>query len=84
MNFSLVGSLLAVGSTHDTVHIFKLGNREKVPSGSGSGSSLSSSAISGKSGAISPPETLDGQQSLQRLDGGNSVFVEKKKSSNIS
>lgn len=91
MNFNLVGSLLAVSSAHDTVHIFKLGNRGKGAgpsgSGSGSGSSLSStsaSTISGTSGAVSPPESLDGQQSPQGLDGGYDAFVEKKKSSSVS
>lgn len=69
MNFNLVSSLLAVSSAHDTVHIFKLG-----PQKSGSKASQSSS----------PPESIDGRESVQGLDGGYEAFIEKKKESNIS
>ncbi|KAF5351070.1 hypothetical protein D9756_008153 [Leucocoprinus leucothites] len=77
MNFNLVGSLLAVSSAHDTVHIFKLGNRGKGDKEW----SVPSSSASSISGATSPPESVDGQQGL---DGGYDAFVEKKKSNSVS
>jgi autophagy-related protein 18 len=82
MNFNLVGTLLAVSSAHDTVHIFKLGNRGK--GGNTGGSSSSASVASIGSGAVSPPESLDGHMSPQGLDGGYDAYVEKKKSSSVS
>lgn len=81
MNFNLVGTLLAVSSAHDTVHIFKLGNRGK---GGGTNGGGSGSGSSGASGAISPPESVDSQQGVQGLDGGYDAFVEKKKSNSVS
>lgn len=47
MNFNSVGSLLAVSSAHDTVHIFKLG-------GSGSGS-VAGKAQASSNGAGAAP-----------------------------
>jgi len=78
MNFNLVGTLLAVSSAHDTVHIFKLGNR-------GNG-------VKEKDGTWSPAsyattssfESVDTQQSVQGLDGGYDAFVEKMKSNSVS
>ncbi len=97
MNFNVVGTLLAVSSAHDTVHIFRLGSRGKGGSGgsgtgngSGSGSISASSSGSDKSpsgglsGAVSPPESVDSQQGVQDLDAGYDVFVEKKKSNSVS
>ncbi|KAJ3566655.1 hypothetical protein NP233_g6860 [Leucocoprinus birnbaumii] len=77
MNFNLVGTLLAVSSAHDTVHIFKLGNRGK----SGKEASGTLSSASSVSGATSPPESVDSQQGL---DGGYDAYVEKKKSNSVS
>ncbi|KXN92837.1 Autophagy-related protein 18 [Leucoagaricus sp. SymC.cos] len=82
MNFNLVGTLLAVSSAHDTVHIFKLGNRGKGTSGS-PGMASSGSSGSSVGDAVSPPESVDGQQSAQGLDGGYDAFVEKKKSNSV-
>ncbi|KAF9443266.1 WD40 repeat-like protein [Macrolepiota fuliginosa MF-IS2] len=88
MNFNLVGTLLAVSSAHDTVHIFKLGSRGKGGSGSNGGGSSASpedKSSSAASGAISPPESVDSQQGvIQGLDGGYDAFVEKKKSGSVS
>lgn len=95
MNFNLVGTLLAVSSAHDTVHIFRLGSRGKGGgngggTGNGSGSISASSSGSDKggsgglSGAVSPPESVDSQQGVQGLDAGYDAFVEKKKSSSVS
>jgi len=73
MNFNLVSTLLAVSSAHDTVHIFKLGNRDIIPSNASitSGTSLSS-----------PPESVDGTAS-PGLDGGYEAFIEKKKTGGV-
>ncbi|EKM76342.1 hypothetical protein AGABI1DRAFT_115895, partial [Agaricus bisporus var. burnettii JB137-S8] len=79
MNFNLVGTLLAVSSAHDTVHIFKLGSR-----GKGGNPSQTSNPSPGSSGAVSPPESLDGHISPQGLDGGYDAYVEKKKSGSVS
>jgi len=80
MNFNIVGTLLAVSSAHDTVHIFKLGNQGKGMREK-DGTSSSSSSFSG---AISPPESVDSQQSVQGLDGGYDAFMEKIKSNSVS
>lgn len=66
MNFNLVSTLLAVSSAHDTVHIFKLGNRDSIPVGSS------------QSNSTSPPESVDGTTSPS-LEGGYEAFIEKKK-----
>ncbi|KAF9226159.1 WD40 repeat-like protein [Gyrodon lividus] len=79
MSFNAVGSLLAVSSAHDTVHIFKLGPRQ----GSGSSSNGSSGK---KDRPASPMESVDSRDP----DGGRGVedydsFVdERKKSSSVS
>lgn len=76
MNFNVVGSLLAVSSAHDTVHIFKLGRREGGEKGlerdrdQGSVTSISS-----------PPESVDG--TAGGPDGGYEAFIEKKKGSGV-
>ncbi|KAF9521957.1 WD40 repeat-like protein [Crepidotus variabilis] len=79
MNFNSVGSLLAVSSAHDTVHIFKLGRRESgEKSGErdpGNGSMSSGASIS------SPPESVDG--TTGGLDGGYEAFIEKKKGGGV-
>ncbi|TFK37953.1 WD40 repeat-like protein [Crucibulum laeve] len=72
MNFNTVGTLLAVSSAHDTVHIFKLGQR-----GSGDRSASSSGAAS--VAPSSPPESVDSRDSAQTLDGGYEAFIERKK-----
>ncbi|CAA7257425.1 unnamed protein product [Cyclocybe aegerita] len=73
MNFNLVSTLLAVSSAHDTVHIFKLGNRD---------SSNGKKGDSSTSGVNSPPESVDGV--TQGLDGGYEAFIEKKKGNSVS
>lgn len=70
MNFNLVSTLLAVSSAHDTVHVFKLSNRE-----------TSSSAASTSTTISSPSESVDGTTSV--LDGGYESFIEKKKGSGV-
>jgi len=77
MNFNLVGTLLAVSSAHDTVHIFKLGNR-------GNGTREKDGTWSPSSYATSSSESVDSQQSVQGLDGGYDTFVEKMKSNSVS
>lgn len=73
MSFNAVGSLLAVSSAHDTVHVFKLGPRQ------GSGSSSSSK----KDRPSSPMESVD---SRDPEDGGDydSFLDERKKSNSMS
>jgi autophagy-related protein 18 len=80
MNFNLMGTLLAVSSAHDTVHIFKLKNR----SGQGSSSGAGASSKNSPSGATSPKESVDSQQNIQGLDGGYDEYVETKKSNSVS
>jgi autophagy-related protein 18 len=70
MNFNLVSTLLAVSSAHDTVHVFKLSNRE-----------TSSSAASTSTTISSPSESVDGTTSV--LDGGYESFIEKKMGSGV-
>ncbi len=70
MNFNLVSTLLAVSSAHDTVHVFKLSNRE-----------TSSSAASTSTTISSPSESVDGTTNV--LDGGYESFIEKKKGSGV-
>ncbi|TFK21090.1 WD40 repeat-like protein [Coprinopsis marcescibilis] len=67
ISFNLVSTLLAVSSAHDTVHVFKLGGR-----GSGTGKGT---------GSASPPESLDGRDSVTSNtgEGGYEAFIEKKK-----
>lgn len=43
-----------------------------------------SSSSSSFSGAVSPPESVDSQQSVQGLDGGYDAFMEKIKSNSVS
>ncbi|EJD54686.1 WD40 repeat-like protein [Auricularia subglabra TFB-10046 SS5] len=69
MNFNTVGSLLAVSSAHDTVHIFKL-----APGG-GSKRSASSSG-----GATSPSPSIESRDGgAQGLEGGYEAFIDGKK-----
>lgn len=70
MNFNLVSTLLAVSSAHDTVHIFKLSNRETSLSAASTNTSISSLS-----------ESVDG--TTNGLDGGYESFIEKKKSSGV-
>jgi autophagy-related protein 18 len=86
MSFNVVGSLLAVSSAHDTVHIFKLAKKAQQghggSGGSGSGaSSPSSGAGNIKNGLVSPSESVDG---AQEMEGGYDAFVEKKKGLGVS
>ncbi|KIJ63104.1 hypothetical protein HYDPIDRAFT_92917 [Hydnomerulius pinastri MD-312] len=78
MSFNAVGSLLAVSSAHDTVHIFKLGGRQ------GSGSSSGSSGK--KDRPASPMESVDSRdQDDGRGAGDYDSFVdERKKSGGVS
>ncbi|KAH9477342.1 Autophagy-related protein 18 [Psilocybe cubensis] len=80
MNFNVVGTLLAVSSAHDTVHVFKLGK----PGGTGGGGAVSATASTSSTldGAVSPPESVDG--ATQGLDGGYEAFIEKKKGNSVS
>ena len=73
MSFNAVGSLLAVSSAHDTVHIFKLGPRQ------GSGSS---SASSKKDRPSSPMESVDSRDPEDGRTGDYDSFVDERKKSN--
>jgi autophagy-related protein 18 len=63
ITFNVMSTLLAVSSAHDTVHIFKLGQR---------GASKKSSEPSGET---SPNESVDGQG----IESGYEAFMESKK-----
>lgn len=73
MAFNTVGSLLAVSSAHDTVHIFKLGGRQV-------------SGNSKKDRPSSPLESIDSKdQDDGRAAGDYDTFVdERKKSGGVS
>ncbi|KAI0280119.1 WD40 repeat-like protein [Russula aff. rugulosa BPL654] len=77
LNFNVVGTLLAVSSAHDTVHIFKLGG------GRSSGSSGSSSR---DDYATSPSGSVDSREGAGAMEGGYDAFVDdkKKKSAGVS
>ncbi|KAK7038843.1 autophagy protein [Paramarasmius palmivorus] len=73
MNFNSVGSLLAVSSAHDTVHIFKLGGAN------GKG------GTNGKEGATSPSSaSVNSVEGPVEAAGGYEAFIEKKKSGGVS
>lgn len=76
LNFNVVGTLLAVSSAHDTVHIFKLGSARN------SGSSTSSR----EDHATSPSGSVDSREGAGALEGGYDAFVDdkKKKSGGVS
>ena len=76
LNFNVVGTLLAVSSAHDTVHIFKLGSARS------SGSSISSR----EDHATSPSGSVDSREGAGALEGGYDAFVDdqKKKSAGVS
>jgi autophagy-related protein 18 len=78
MSFNAVGSLLAVSSAHDTVHIFKLGARQ----GPGSGSSSSEK----KDRPASPMDSVDSRDPDDGRGAGDydSFVDERKKSSSVS
>lgn len=67
ITFNVMSTLLAVSSAHDTVHIFKLGQR-------GAGTKKSS----GPSGETSPNESVDSRDG-QGIEGGYEAFMESKK-----
>ncbi|KAI6037629.1 WD40 repeat-like protein [Pisolithus marmoratus] len=73
MAFNTVGSLLAVSSAHDTVHIFKLGGRQ-------------TSGSSKKDRPSSPLESIDSRDPDDgRVAGDYDTFVdERKKSGSVS
>jgi autophagy-related protein 18 len=77
LNFNVVGTLLAVSSAHDTVHIFKLG---------GGRSSGSSSNSSRDDHATSPSGSVDSREGAGAMEGGYDAFVDdkKKKSAGVS
>ncbi len=76
LNFNVVGTLLAVSSAHDTVHIFKLG-------GARSSGSISSSR---DDHATSPSGSVDSREGAGAMEGGYDAFVDdkKKKSGGVS
>ncbi|KAI3605887.1 protein-vacuolar targeting protein [Moniliophthora roreri] len=74
MNFNSVGSLLAVSSAHDTVHIFKLG-----------GSNGKGGISNGKEGAVSPlSASVNSVDGPAEAAGGYEAFIEKKKGGGVS
>ncbi|EAU83049.2 autophagy-type protein 18 [Coprinopsis cinerea okayama7 len=77
MNFNVVSSLLAVSSANGTVHIFKLGKQ-------GSSSNADSKSLTSTSGGRkSPPDSLDGRESINtnnsEVVGGYEAFAADKK-----
>ena len=74
LNFNVVGTLLAVSSAHDTVHIFKLG--------SGRSSSTSSASSSREDHATSPSGSVDSRDGAGALEGGYDAFMDDKKKKN--
>ena len=75
MCFNSVGSLLAVSSAHDTIHIFKLSGKKGSSASSSSSGSTNGNGKDG--GLISPSESVDG---AEELEGGYEEFVKKKTS----
>lgn len=77
MNFNVVGTLLAVSSAHDTVHIFKL-----TPGGKGGRSASTSSS---NNGATSPSPSIESRDGgVQGLEGGYEAFIDGKKKSGVA
>ncbi|KAI0026830.1 WD40 repeat-like protein [Vararia minispora EC-137] len=68
MNFNTVGSLLAVSSAHDTVHIFKLQAGQQQPS-----------ASPRDDAAVSPAPSIDSREGSSALEGGYDAFADGKK-----
>ena len=79
MNFNVVGSLLAVSSAHDTVHVFKLGGSAGGKGGGGSGGG---GIGGGADGPGSPPDSQDGG-SVDSV-GGYEAFVAKQAAPSVS
>ncbi|KAH7882253.1 WD40 repeat-like protein [Phlebopus sp. FC_14] len=79
MSFNAVGSLLAVSSAHDTVHIFKLGGRQGPGNGGGNGSGK-------KDRPASPMESVDSRDPDDGRGAGDydSFVDERKKSGGVS
>ncbi|EIN08716.1 WD40 repeat-like protein [Punctularia strigosozonata HHB-11173 SS5] len=71
MNFNVVGTLLAVSSAHDTVHIFKLGGPQKS----------SKEAAKGGTSPSSPEGSVDSRDA-GGLEGGYEAFIDGKKKGN--
>ena len=75
MSFNTMGSLLAVSSAHDTVHIFKLGSRQGPGNSSGAK----------KDRPSSPMESVDSRDPEDARTGDYDSFVdERKKSISVS
>lgn len=74
MSFNAVGSLLAVSSAHDTVHIFKLGPRQGPGSNTGTK----------KDRPSSPMESLDSRDPEDGRTGDYDSFVDERKKSSVS
>ncbi|KAJ8091226.1 autophagy protein [Marasmius tenuissimus] len=78
MNFNSVGSLLAVSSAHDTVHIFKLG-------GKGGGGAPNNNGSKAGEGATSPSSvSINSVDGAGEAEGGYEAFIEKKKGGGVS
>jgi len=82
MNFNTVGSLLAVSSANDTVHIFKLavgGN------GNGGGKRAANASSASSTGATSPSPSIESRDTLSAggLEGGYEAFIDGKKKSGV-
>ncbi|KAI0297412.1 WD40 repeat-like protein [Russula brevipes] len=69
LNFNVVGTLLAVSSAHDTVHIFKLGGGRSSNNGNGNRDDH----------ATSPSGSVDSREGAGALEGGYDAFVDDKK-----
>jgi autophagy-related protein 18 len=74
MNFNAVGTLLAVSSAHDTVHIFKLG-----PHNNANGSSTAL-----KDDTSSPTPSIDSREGAGTMEGGYDAFIDGKRKGGMS
>jgi len=72
MSFNTMGSLLAVSSAHDTVHIFKLGPRQGPGSNTGTK----------KDRPSSPMESVDSRDPEDGRTGDYDSFVDERKKNN--
>lgn len=74
MSFNAVGSLLAVSSAHDTVHIFKLGPRQNS-----GGASMGGTGTTKKDRPSSPMESVDSRDPEDgRTTGDYDSFVDER------
>lgn len=81
MSFNVVGTLLAVGSSSETVHVFKLTGK-----GSGGGGGGNGNGGNGSVGGVplSPSGSVDSREESKAMDGGYQGWIDSKKSKSVS